>query len=140
MRAKKSGIKLALFTSLSLLVAPLTASAQMQCVIDFDGDNLVTNVDIATFIALWTAGSTRVDLNGDGLVDNFDVNTAVAYAGFNPCPAFVDYQYNRVIDNVDALFFNFLFAQGSLRADIDGDGVPTPVDAALFNAVFATTY
>ena len=65
MRVKNSGIKLALFTSLSLLVAPLTASAQMQCVIDFDGDNLVTNVDIATFIALWTAGSTRVDLNGD---------------------------------------------------------------------------
>lgn len=140
MRDKRTGIKLTLITSFLLLGAPMTASAQMQCVVDFDGDGVVTTLDITQFIVLWTSGNSRADLNADGLVDYFDVNTAVAYAGFNPCPAFVDYQYNRVIDNVDGLFFNLLFALGSSRADLDGDGVTAAVDAVLFNTQVGMTY
>ena len=140
MRNERIRIELVVMTSLMILAAPLSATAQMQCVIDFNGDGAVTVVDFNQFAALWTAGNSRADLNADGAVDNFDIATAVAYSGFNPCPAFVDFQYNRVIDTVDALFFQFLFALGSQRADVDGDGFTTPVDFLLFNGVFASSY
>lgn len=130
------------FSALVLMFAmPSVGWAQATaCAVDYDGSGIRDLVDVTQFIALHGAGSSAADLNADGTVDNFDINTFVAYFGFNPCPWKVDYQYNRVIDNVDLLFFQFLMGIGSLRADLDGDGAVGPADFAQFMGVFGSTY
>ena len=130
-----------MFAAALLLGAPLTASAQANgCAIDYNGDGIGSNIDFAIFLPLWQSGSSAADLNGDLAVDIFDVNTFIAYFGFTPCPWRADFQYNRSIDPVDQIFFQFLYANGSLRADMDGDSLLTAADLAAFAAVFATTY
>ena len=140
MRSERRRAWIAGLTAACLLGAPVTASAQMQCVIDYDGDGFVTTTDIPLFLVFFTAGSGLADLNADGVVDPFDFNTAAAYFGFTPCPAFIDYQYNRVIDPIDLLFFNLMYSIGSLRADVNGDGSVTVADRGLMNALFGVVY
>ena len=140
MRSERRRAWVAGLTAACLLGAPVTASAQMQCVIDYDGDGFVTPTDIPLFLVFFAAGSGLADLNADGVVDPFDFNTAAAYFGFTPCPAFIDYQYNRVIDRIDLLFFNLVFSIGSLRADVNGDGSVTTADQGLMNGLFGVVY
>lgn len=140
MRSERRRAWLAGLTAACLLGAPATASAQLQCVIDYNGDGFATTADIPFFFAFFTAGSGLADLNADGVVDPFDFNTAAAYFGFTPCPGFIDYQYNRVIDPIDLLFFNLVFSIGSLRADVNGDGFVTPADQGIMNGLFSATY
>ncbi|MFK7897043.1 MAG: GC-type dockerin domain-anchored protein [Myxococcota bacterium] len=142
MKTKRHLISFFLFSALVLIFAmPSVSFAQAStCAVDYDGDGARTPADVAQFIVAFGAPSSAADLNGDGAVDNFDVNTFVAYYGFAPCPWKADYQYNRVIDNVDLLFFQFLLGTGSLRADLNGDGVAGPADFAIFTAAFGSTY
>lgn len=136
-RVKSGFLGLAL---ICLLAAPSTAHAQLQCVLDYNGDGVASTLDFPLFVAAYTAGSGLADLNGDGLVDPFDVNTATAYYGFSVCPAFADYQYNRSIDAVDLFFFNFLFGIGSLRADVNGDGAVNVIDQTVMSGAYGATY
>jgi len=129
-----------LVSSIVLAWASVGHAQANACAIDYDGDGLVTAVDVALFQGLFAAGSSNADLNADLAVDGFDVSTGVAYAGFAVCPWRVDYQYNRVIDTNDWIFFQQLYVAGSLRADLDNDGFTTPADFGLFLAVYATTY
>jgi len=132
---------LTLILGLFVLGAPATAFAQLLvCGIDYDGDGSATGADLASFIGLWTAGNQLADLNGDFAVDLFDVNTFTAYFGFTPCPSMADYQYNRLIDRVDAFFFQTMWGAGHPRADLDEDGANTALDVATFNALFGLTY
>lgn len=130
-----------LSASVLMVALPSVGWAQAAtCAVDYDGDGARTGVDVNQFILAFGALNSAADLNADGVVDNFDVNTFVAYYGFNPCPWQADYQYNRVIDNVDLIFFQYLMGIGSLRADLDGDGAVGPSDFAAFTAVLGTTY
>ena len=141
MRCERMGLLMGLMAGMFLIGgASVAQAAPRDCAIDFNGDTLGTAADFPGFLAAWTAGSSAADLNGDLVVDNFDVNTFVAYFGFTPCPIRVDYQYNRVVDTVDQVFFNFLFGAGSLRADLDGDGLLTAGDVAAFIGTFGATY
>lgn len=124
-----------------VLGGPLAATAAINdCAIDYDLDTVRTANDFALFMGLWAAGSSDADLNGDQVVDIFDANTFIAYYGFPVCPWKGDYQYNRVIDPVDSVFFQTLYAAGSLRADLDNDTLITPADAAAFIGGFGTVY
>ena len=141
MRNRRNGMMATLILGAAMLGVPGSASAQTQCSIDYDGSGgAPTIVDFTVFVALWGAGNQNADLNGDQIVDMFDVNTFQAYFTFNPCPALADYQYDRSISTMDALFFQVLFAAGSPRADMNADAQLTAVDVLLFNSVFGTTY
>ena len=138
---RRRGTTLTLILGLFVLGTPATASARLLvCGIDYDGNGAVTAADVVAFVGFWAAGNQLADLNGDFAVDLFDVNTFTAYFGFTPCPAFADYQYNRVIDPIDLLFFNLAFSIGSLRADVNGDGSVTTADQGLMNALFGVVY
>lgn len=138
---RRIGIGTTILIALLIGLGPSTASAQANgCLLDFNGDALVTIGDFGPFLALWSAGNTQADLNGDNVVDLFDAWSFQSYFPFAPCIWRADFQYNRAIDPVDALFFNFLFASGSLRVDFDGNGVPDAGDALQFNALFGTRY
>ena len=138
---RRRGTTLTLILGLFVLGTPATASAQLLvCGIDYDGNGALTTADVVAFVGLWTAGNQLADLNGDSAVDLFDVNTFTAYLGFTPCPSMVDYQYNRVIDRVDAFFFQTLWSAGHPRADLNQDGANTVTDVSTFNALFGITY
>ena len=86
MRSERRRAWVAGLTAACLLGVPVAASAQLQCVIDYDGDGFATTADIPLFFSYYTAGGGLADLNADGVVDPFDFNTAAAYFGFTPCP------------------------------------------------------
>ena len=138
---RRRGTTLTLILGLFVLGTPVTASARLLvCGIDYDGNGAVTAADVVAFVGFWAAGNQLADLNGDSAVDLFDVNTFTAYLGFTPCPSMVDYQYNRVIDRVDAFFFQTLWSAGHPRADLNEDGANTATDVTTFNALFGITY
>ena len=79
-------------------------------------------------------------LTNEGWSDGVGCQTFFAYYGFNPCSWKGEYQYNRVIDTVDGVFFQYLYGAGSLRADLDNDMLITPADFGLFIAGIAAAY
>jgi hypothetical protein len=128
------------FAILAIFVSTSAGAAISDCAVDYDLDTNRTVVDVQLFLAAYGAGSSNADLNGDRAVDGFDLNTFFAYFGFNPCPWKGDYQYNRIIDTVDGVFFQYLYGAGSLRADLDNDSFVTPADFGLFIAGFGSAY
>ena len=45
------------------------------CIADLNGDGILDNGDIQTFLAFFLGGDIRADLNGDGILDNGDIQT-----------------------------------------------------------------
>jgi len=141
MRCERFGVLTILMAGMFFLGAASVAEAgPTDCTIDYDGDTLGTITDFGPFLAAWNAGSSAADLNGDLVVDGFDVQTFFAYLGFTPCPIRAEYQYNRVVDTVDQIFFTYLWTNSSLRADLDGDGLTTAADVAAFISVNGMAY
>ena len=141
MKIVRRRLAFAMGTLIALVALPGLAQAQATaCSVDYNGDTLRNAVDVGAFFGFFGAGNTLADLNADNAVDGFDVSTLAAYFGFPVCPWRVDYQYNRSIDSVDAVFFQFLLGAGNLRADLNNDGVANAVDFGLFTAAFGSTY
>ena len=141
MRCERMGMLMALIAGMFVLgAASVAPAAPTDCAIDYNGDTLGTIADFGPFLAAWNAGSSAADLNGDLAVDGFDVQTFFAYFSFAVCPIRADYQYNRVVDTVDQIFFTYLWSNSSLRADLDGDGLTTAADVAQFVSVNGLAY
>ena len=131
---------LAILSALLIGSPGASLAAVNDCAVDYDLDLARTPADFAIFVGLFGAGSSNADLNADTAIDNFDLNTFTAYFGFAVCPWKADYQYNRVIDTVDWVIFQNLWANGSLRADLDNDGVVSILDFNAFAGAFGTVY
>ncbi len=138
-KSRVRGFRIALAVGAVLFLPGVAGAAVSDCAVDYDLDTARTALDVGIFAGLYPA-SSNTDLNGDGVQNGFDLNTLVAYFGFTVCPWKGDYQYNRVIDTVDSVIFQFLWGIGSLRADLDNDGLVTAADVAAFNAAFGTVY
>jgi agmatine/peptidylarginine deiminase len=50
-----------------------TINGAGQCVADFNGDGVVSTLDVLAFLNAWGAGDGRADINGDGEIDTLDV-------------------------------------------------------------------
>ena len=56
-----------------LIAIPVDEETQGQT--DLNGDGILDNGDIQTFLALFLGGDLGADLNGDGILDNGDIQT-----------------------------------------------------------------
>ncbi|MFT5423077.1 MAG: hypothetical protein ACI89L_000850 [Phycisphaerales bacterium] len=54
------------------------ATCTPPCIADLNGDGILDNGDIGTFVTLFLAGDLAADMNGDGILDNGDIGTFVA--------------------------------------------------------------
>lgn len=56
----------------------ISAVAPVPCNADTNGDGLLDNGDISTFITLFLGGDRVVDMNNDGILDNGDISTFIS--------------------------------------------------------------
>ena len=54
-----------------------TVTVTIKCPIDLNGDGIVDNGDINTFVGLFLGGDLAADFNDDGILDNGDIGAFV---------------------------------------------------------------
>ena len=63
---------------LNLMTDVATCNVDPCEAIDFNGDGILDNGDIGSFVALFLASDLSADINGDGILDNGDIGAFVA--------------------------------------------------------------